>query len=203
MSWFSTITDPITGVSSNWQNPATAAQTYLDKIPEYANQYYQPYIDQGNSSRDILSKQYGQMSQNPADYYNSLYQTYEPSDYYKYNSDQMQKNMTNTAASGGYAGTENDVYNQAQQQNALLNQDWNSYLNSLLGIQGTGLQGEQGFYNTGYNASTGAANMMNQYALTSSGLAYNGVNQQNAYNQAKTEALNKAITSGAKAGMMA
>lgn len=177
MGWVNDITS-LGG--SAYDNPADSAQPYLDLIPGYVDTYMQPYIDMGQSAGNIAQTQYAQMASDPAAYYNQIYSTYEPSDYYKYQSDQLAQTQQNTAAAGGFSGTTNDQNSQMTTQNALMNYDWNQYLNQVLGIQGSGLQGEQQMYNTGFNASNNALAGMTGYANASAGNQAMGTMNSNA-----------------------
>lgn len=163
-----------------YDNPASSGQKYLDKIPGYTDQYMNPYITMGNQAGNILQGQYSQMAADPSAYYNSLVSTYEPSAAYKYQSDQLAKTQGNTAAAGGFSGTAVDQDQQMTTQNALLNEDLDKYLAQILGIQSSGLSGEQSMYNTGYGASTNALNSYNNYATTSAGNQFAGTQANNA-----------------------
>ncbi len=163
-----------------YDNPADSSQKYLDEIPGYADKYMNPYINTGNQAGNILQNQYSQMAANPTAYYNSLVSTYEPSAAYKYQSDQLAKTQANTAAAGGFSGTAVDQDQQMTTQNALLNQDLDKYLAQILGIQGSGLQGEQSMYNTGYGASTNALNSYINYANSSAQNQFAGTQADNA-----------------------
>ncbi len=162
-----------------YDNPADAAQPYLDKIPGYADQAYNPYIQMGQTAGNIAQDQYGQMASDPTAFYNNIYDSYQPSDNYQYQSDQLGKAQSNSAAAGGFSGTNNDQDSQMTTQNALMDQDWNNYLAQVLGIQSGGLQGEQQMYNTGAQASNQWANMMNGYANGSAGNQAMGVQNEN------------------------
>lgn len=179
MSWVSSL---FGGSKPQYQDPAASAQPYYEQMPQYIQSYTTPYINYGLQAGQQNASQFSQMAMDPANYYNDLYSTYEPSDYYQYQSDQMAKTASNTAAAGGFSGTESDIQKQTEQQNALLDADWQQYLNNVLGIQSTGLQGNQQLYNTGANESNIALddymNMLNSQA----GLAYNSTQGQNAYN---------------------
>lgn len=188
---------------SSYSNPATAAQPYLDNIPGYVDQYMQPFIDMGQTAGGIAQQQYGQMASDPTGYYDSLYQSYEPSDYYQYMSDQLGKTQQNTAAAGGFSGTTNDQNQQMTTQNALMNYDWNQYLEQVLGIQSGGLQGEQQMYNTGFQASNNALEGMTGYANASATNQAGGIANQNAMKNAQSQALLQAAGLGTAAYMLA
>lgn len=200
MSWLDPITDAA-GITDTggYNNPASSGQSYLDKIPGYVDTYMQPYINMGQTAGGIAQGQYAQMASDPTQFYNDIYDTYEPSSYYQYQSDQLGQEQANTAAAGGFSGTTNDQNAQMTTQNALLNQDWNQYLNQVLGIQGSGLQGEQQMYNTGFNASQGALRGMTDYANTSAGMQYKGAQNQNAYDSQQQQQQNNFMASVAGA----
>ena len=181
MSWLSSLASG----SPSYQNPADAAMPYLNQVPDYVHQYYDPYISNGLSAGQTNMSVYGSMASNPQQYYNNLYSGYNVSPYAQYQSDQMQKAATSAAASGGYAGTDSDIARQEEEQNAILSNDWNQYLSQVLGIQNTGLAGNQQMYNTGFNASNMSAEDLIGMLNAQAGLAYNSVNNQNAYNAQK------------------
>lgn len=163
-----------------FSNPANAAQSYLDKIPGYTNQYMQPYIDTGMEAGNIAQDQYSKWVQDPYGSYNEIFSNYNTSPWYDYQSDQMREAASNSAAAGGYAGTEADYNNQMETENALLNKDFDNYMNYILGMQNQGMQGEQQMYNTGFNASNNALNSMNNYATQSAANQFGGTQSSNA-----------------------
>jgi hypothetical protein len=197
MGWYDDAMGAVGLGGDDYQNPADSASPYLEAIPGYVDKYMNPYIDMGQTAGGIAQNQYAQMASDPTGYYNSIYDSYNQSDYEKYMSDQLAKTQQNTAAAGGFSGTQNDVNQQMTTQNALLSQDWNKYLEQVMGIQGGGLQGEQKMYNTGYNASTNALQGMTGYANSMAGLNYKGTQNQNAYNQSQNDAMLKTMTTGA------
>lgn len=163
----------------SYENPADAAQPYLNKIPGYVTQYMNPYIQQGQAAGDIAQQQYAQLASDPYSFYNQTYANYNESPYYQYQSEQMQKAAENSAGAGGYTGTEADYSKQMEINNALMDQDFSKYMNYIMQLQNTGLQGEQQMYNTGYNASTQSLNDMMNYATASAGNQFQGANASN------------------------
>lgn len=163
----------------SYSNPADASQPYLDKIPDYVTQYMQPYINIGQTAGNIAQDQYAKLASDPYAVYNEAYTNYNSSPWYNYQSDQMQKAAQNSAAAGGYAGTEADYTKQMAVQNALLDEDFSKYLNYIMQLQNTGLAGEQQMYNTGYGASSQSLNDMINYATASANNQFQGVNAQN------------------------
>lgn len=188
MSWFSSMMN-----GGNYSNPADAAMPYLEEVPGWVDEYYNPYIETGLEAGGIAQDQYAAMASDPAAYYNDIYSNYDQSDYYKYQSDLMGETAANTSAAGGYSGTDTDVMKQTELQNALLSKDFQQYLTNYMAIQGQGLQGEQQMYTTGYGASNQAANAMIQNSNAKAGLSYAGTASQNQYNAATTNALMEAM----------
>lgn len=184
-----------------YSNPADAAQPYLDKIPGYVDQYEQPYIDTGLQAGNIAQQQYALMASNPSGYYNSLYGGYNTSPEAQYQSDQMSKAQSNSAAAGGFSGTEYDYDQQMAAQNAISQEDWEKYLNDVLGIQTTGLGGEQKMYQTGYNASQNALQGDIGYANASAANQFGGTQASNAMSSGMLGMLGQ--SAGLGAGMYA
>lgn len=188
MSWFSSMMN-----GGSYTNPADAAMPYLEEVGGWVDQYYNPYIETGLEAGGIAQDQYAAMASDPGQFYDDIYSDYDQSDWYKYNSDMMGETASNTAAAGGYSGTDTDIMKQTELQNALLSKDFQQYLQNYMAIQGQGLQGEQQMYTTGYGASNQAANAMIQNSNAKAGLSYAGTANQNQYNAATTNALMEAI----------
>lgn len=163
-----------------YDNPADSAQPYLDKIPGYVDQYMQPYIDQGQEAGNIAQDQYAQWVQDPYGSYNEMYSNYNASPWYDYESDQMQKSAESSAAAGGMAGTEQDYTRQMEVNNALMDKDFSQYMDYILGMQKSGLQGEQQMYTTGYGASSNALQGDIGYANASAANQFGGTQASNA-----------------------
>jgi hypothetical protein len=162
-----------------YTNPAGSAQHYLDKIPQYTNQYMNPYIDKGNQAGDVLSQQYNSLATNPYGFYDTTYNNYNESPYAKYQKDQMTQAAQNTAAAGGYMGTQSDYQRQMDTSSALTDKYFQDYLNNIMGIYGTGLKGEQSLYDTGFRASTESLNDLIGYAGSSAKNQFEGANAGN------------------------
>lgn len=183
----------------SYDNPADSAQPYLDKIPGYVDQYMQPYIDMGQEAGGIAQDQYAQWVQDPYGSYNEIYSNYNASPWYDYQSDQMQKAATSSAASGGMAGTEQDYTHQMEVNNALMDKDFSQYMDYILGMQKSGLAGEQQMYNTGFNASGQALQGDIGYANASAANQFGGTQASNAMSSGMLGMLGK--TAGLGMGM--
>lgn len=161
-------------------NPADAGMQYLEQIPDIGKEYYNPFIERGKRSGNILEGQYDRMAQDPVDYLDQIMRSYRPSSGYDFKQNQMLKAAGNTAAAGGFRGTQNDQQDSAAMVQALLGDDMQQFLQNVLGIQGSGLQGHQGFQNQGYNASSSLADYLGTNLSNQAGLAFQGQSQENA-----------------------
>ena len=141
-------------------NPGRAANKQLNQIPGYGRDAYNPFIQQGQQAQQQLSPQYSQMASNPMGQYNDIMSQYQPSAGYQYQYDKLNKAAGNTAASGGFAGTDNDVMNRSEMFQGLLGGDMQQFLQNILGIQGTGQAGLQHQADTGYHASGSLADYL-------------------------------------------
>ena len=161
------------------KNPADAAMSHFDQIPDILKQYYQPYIDAGQRQLPGLESQYGQMTNDPGGKLNQIGQGYHESPGFKFALQQALQGSNQASAAGGMLGSP-----QSQQQNMglatnMADQDYNKWMQQALGIYGGGLSGQQGLYDTGFNASgqlgTGIANNK----ATQGSLAFQGQNNMN------------------------
>jgi hypothetical protein len=132
---------------------------YLNQIPEKTGQYLNPYIQQGQEAGQMAQGQYNQMTQDPTSFLNQLMSGYQPSQGYQYKADLMGRELANTAAAGGFRGTSEDQRQRAELINSLMGQDMQQYLQNVLGIQGTGLQGQENAMGRGFGASGDMANI--------------------------------------------
>jgi hypothetical protein len=77
-------------------------------------------------------------------------------------------------------GTAQDQMQQQQITQGLLGNDMQQYLSNALGVQQGGLQGEQGLYGMGFNASQGLGSDLMNVLGQQGGMAYNQGRDQNA-----------------------
>lgn len=172
MSWLSDF-------FSGGKNPADAAMPYLNQISGMEHQAYDPYIQHGNDAYNVLNPQYSHMASDPTAFLEQIMKGYEPSKAYQLRRDETQRAAGNTAAAGGMRGSINDITNQARLTDSLLGEDMQQWLNNVLGLQKQGLEGEQGFYNTGFNATKGLTGDLANVLGTQAGLAFQGQANQN------------------------
>jgi hypothetical protein len=173
MSWLSEL-------FGGGKDPSKEANKYLNQIPGAVNPYYQPYINQGQQANQMLQGQYGQLLNDPNALFAKFGQGYQQSPGYQFKLNQALQSGTNAAAAGGMAGSPLHQQNAMQTANDIASQDYNDYINHIMNLYGLGLQGEQGFSNQGYNASTGYGNILGSNLAQQGGLAYQGTAGQNA-----------------------
>ena len=159
------------------QDPTKAANQYLNQIPGIGKQYMDPYVQQGQQAQGVLQGQYNQLM-NPTSFMDQIMNQYQPSQAYKFQLGDLTGQIGNTAAAGGIAGTPLHQRQQAEMAQNLMSKDMQQYLQNALGIYGTGLQGEQGFYNTGYGASKELMDLLGGALNQQGGLAFNAAQQQ-------------------------
>ena len=135
------------------KNPANEAMPYLNKIPGAVNPYYQPYINQGQQANQNLMGQYGNLINNPGQKFSEFGQGYKESPGYQFKLNQALQAGNNAAAAGGMAGSPQHEQQNIQIGNDIASQDFNDYINHIMGLYGYGLQGEQGLGEQGYRAS--------------------------------------------------
>jgi hypothetical protein len=175
------------GGGEDFKNPADAARPYLDKIPGALSPYYQPYMDRGKKAGDQLEGQYGEMTNDPGGLYNRLGQGYQQSPGYQFKLHQALMAGDNAAAAGGMAGSNQHQFQNQGTAEGLAKQDYGNYMKNIMGIYGSGIQGEQGFNNQGFQASTDMGTNVGNALYSQANLAAQGANQQNQYNQAQTK----------------
>lgn len=141
-------------------NPGDAVGSQLNRIPQYGYDAYNPFIEQGKQASQQLFPIQNQQAQNPADYYNNILSQYKPSQGYQYRQNQLTKGLSNTAASGGFAGTENHQNAYGELVNSLMGQDMQQFLSNILGIQQQGSQGLEHQVNRGFHSAGNLADYL-------------------------------------------
>lgn len=185
------------------RNPEDEARKNLNQIPGTIKPYYEPYIQGGNWAMPQLQQQFGQLMSDPNAVISRLGAGYKESPGYKWRLGQGEAAINNANAAGGMLGT-----NQHQQQAGklagdLADQDYQNYLNSAMGLYGTGLSGAQDMAHQGQQAGGDLATSLGNLLQTQAGLGYKGAANQNQSNSDLISSLMAALTSGHNAGMPA
>lgn len=155
----------------NRHDPAKAAMPYLNQVSGVGQQYYNPFIQQGQRAGGIAQGQYDQLAQDPMAFINEIMAGYSPSTGYQFKKDQLSKGLGASAAAGGFRGTSGDQMAQGDLINSLLGQDMQQWLQNVVGAQGIGLQGQENAINRGYDASSSLADYLGTNLGNQAGLA--------------------------------
>lgn len=191
MSWLKKLLGG--GYSSS---PMDAANQYLNQIPGVGHQGYDPYINSGLDASGRTKNQYEALMSDPTAFINKLMEGYKPSEGYQFQKGQLTKDMSNTAAVGGVAGTPMDQLNQAEQIQGLLGKDMQQFLQNVLGAFNTGLEGEEGIANRGYDASRNLTDLLGGALNQQGGLAFQNQQQKNKSRNDMWSMFGKALGAG-------
>lgn len=199
---FSPLARPIEKMFRGGSNPADYARQFMNNVPQYGKDAYNPYIQQGQEAFGNLSPEYLEMLKNPQAMLNKDMAGYEESDLYKYMAPRLEQGMENTAAHGGYAGTMGDRLNHADLVRGLMSQDIGSYLDRVKGYRGTGMQGMESAVGRGFQGAGSLADYLGTADVNRSNLEFAGKSQQSMNKSSFMNALMKAMAAaaGGKAG---
>lgn len=171
------------------RNPRDEANNYLNQIPGVAHQGYDPYITAGQDASAKTKTQYEQLMDDPTEFINKLMEGYKPSEGYQFQKEQLTKELGNTAAAGGIAGTPQDQMNQGEGVQKLLSGDMQQFLQNILGVFNTGLKGEEGVATRGYDASGKLTDALGGALNQQGGLAFQDAQAENAQNATNRNSL--------------
>ncbi len=192
MSWLSKLFG-----GGNSDSPMNSANQYLNQIPGVAHQGYDDYVNQGTDASGKTKSAYEGMMDDPTGFINKLMEGYKPSEGYQFQKDQLTKEMGNTAAAGGIAGTNYDQMNQAQGVQGLLSKDMQQFLQNVLGRYDKGLEGEEGIATRGYDASGKLTDALGGALNQQGGLAFQDTQQNNKNKNDLWSMFGKALGAGA------
>lgn len=179
------------------KSPMDAANQYLNQIPGVGHQGYDPYINAGMDASGRTKSKYEELMSDPTSFINKLMEGYKPSEGYQFQKDQLTKELSNTAAAGGVAGTPMDQLNQGEQIQGLLGKDMQQFLQNVLGVFNTGLEGEEGIANRGYDASKNLTDLLGGALNQQGGLAFQDQQQKNKNKNDLWSMFGKALGAGA------
>lgn len=179
------------------KSPMDAANKYLDQIPGIGHQGYDPYINSGLDASGKTKSKYEELMSDPTAFINKLMEGYKPSEGYQFQKDQLTKELSNTAAAGGVAGTPMDQMNQAEGIQGLLGKDMQQFLQNVLGVFGAGLSGEEGIASRGFDASKSLTDLLGGALNQQGGLAFQDQQQKNQNKNDLWHMFGKALGAGA------
>lgn len=188
MSWFNDAMgwtamgdayDSVTG--HMFPDAAAGAMGYLDQNPDIYHQYYDPYVQWGQETMPGLQEQYSMLMNDPAAQWAMMGQGFQQSPGYQFQVDQAMQGSNNAMAAGGMLGTPAHQQQNMNYANQIANQDYYNYMGNVGGLFNQGLQGTQGMFDTGYNASMGLAGNLAGNNASKANLQYAGqANKNNA-----------------------
>lgn len=159
--------------------PMNAANPYLNQIPGQTLPFYQPYMNAGSDALNKLKGEYGGLIDDPNAKYDKLAAGYKESPGYKTRLEEAMRAITNSQAAGGMAGSGQHQQLSAEKALDLHGEDFENFMNHVLGLYGAGIGGEQGIENQGFGANTDYANMLANITGQKANMAYEGANAKN------------------------
>lgn len=170
-----------------YNNPANAAMPYLNQIPGMMEGYFNPYISSGQNAMGMLQGQYGNLINDPNAMIAKWGAGYQQSPGYQFQVDQATKAANRAGAAGGMLGSPMEQQQLSGTINNLANQDFQQYLQNVMGAYGLGLSGEQNINQMGFNASDDLARSLAENMQNQAQLAYSGQQNQNQYDQYRNQ----------------
>lgn len=161
-------------------NPANAANKYLQQIPGMTLPFYADYINEGKGFMPGYDQMLSELSNDPGAFYNKIGSGYKESPGYAFKLREGLGAAGNAAAAGGMLGTPMHQEQATGVAEGIANQDFMDYLNSVLGIFGQGMQGQENAINRGFDASKGFGDIVGNTLGSSADVAFKGKAGQNA-----------------------
>jgi hypothetical protein len=162
------------------KNPADEAMKYLDQIPGQTQPYYEPYINAGKGALNQLQGQYGQMLNNPGAMYDKFAKGYKESPGYQLRLKEALNAGNSAQAAGGMLGTPQHERTNMGLATDVASQDFENYLNHILGLHTEGLDTANKINTMGYGASTGYADSLANLLGTKAQYGFEGQKAKNA-----------------------
>lgn len=159
------------------KNPADSAMPYMNQVGGVLQGAFNPYIQAGQQQLPGLESAYANM-QNP-NFINNMGQSFQQSPGYNFEVNQALGAANRAAAAGGMLGTPQEQQNVGGAISGIANQDYYNWLNHAMNAYQMGVQGDQGLYNTGFQASSQYGSDMAQALMNQAQLAYSGAVNQN------------------------
>jgi hypothetical protein len=168
---------------SGFGQKGPSPESYLDKIPGILQQNYGPYMQQGQAAYPELANTYASMGEHPSDYINNIMSKFQSSPEYQSMFNQMLGTAGNAGAAGGNMGSSGAIADQAHLADMLSGNEMQNWLKNITDIQGAGLQGQQHFYDTGFNAAQNYSGDLANLMETQASLSSNRARDQNRSHQ--------------------
>ena len=178
------------------KSPMDSANQYLNQIPGLAHQGYDDYINAGKDASGRTKSAYESMMDDPTGFINKLMGGYKESEGYNYQKEKLTKELGNTAAAGGIAGTPYDQMQQGEGIQKLLSADMQQFLQNVLGRYNKGVEGEQGIADRGYDASGKLTDTLGNALNQQGGLAFQDQQQKNQNKNDLWSVFGKALGAG-------
>jgi hypothetical protein len=171
---------PLKGIVGGlYDDPAKAADPYMQQIPDQLKKYYGPYVDMGGRLAPELEYEFGGLAHDPSAALAKMGAGYKQSPGYQFQLQEALKGARNQAAAGGMGGTPAAQRYAMQTAQGLAAQDFNQYMQRAMHEQGLGLQGQFGLEQQGFGASTGLADALANVLGSRAQLAYEGAAGRN------------------------
>lgn len=193
---FSGIGSGLSSLFGGGDSPQQAGSPYYDKIAPEMKQAYQPYIDQGQEAMGTYQEQLQKLISDPGALMQMLGQGYQESPGFQHNVSSATDAAMRAAAAGGEAGAPSVQEALASQISGMASQDYGDYMNKAMGLYGTGLSGEGGIGQMGFQASTDLAQNLANALMSQGNMAASGA-------QAQQQGMQNLIGGLGQAGIMA
>lgn len=161
------------------KNPYDEAMPYANQIESGASKYMQPYMDKGMDALNALIGQYGGLINDPGGMLNKIGAGYQQSPGFQFSLNEAMRQMQNSAASGGQAGSPSTQAMMGQRAMGMANQDYGNYLDRATGMYNQGLGIAGNINNQGFNASNQMVQALLQQLASQAQLAGQSANYNN------------------------
>ena len=157
------------------QDSAAAANKYLDQIPGMAHKNLDPFNNPGEKAQGFVDQ---------------ILSGYKPSTGYQFKEDKLRQGLANTAATGGFSGTQYDQGKQGELMNSLMGDDMQQYLTNVLGV-----------HDNSFKAASQLTDVEGGGLNQQGGLAFGAAEQNNARNSSLRDALLQLAGTGVGAAL--
>lgn len=168
-----------------FNDPTTGAQDYLNQIPDMLRPFYQDYIEAGKGALPNYQQQINQLINDPSGFISHLGEGYQQSPGYKTELSDALQAAQQAQAAGGMAGSPQAQAQASGIASQMASKDYEKYLDRVLGMYGTGLQGLGGLTEMGYKAGTGYGENLGSIFQNKALLDYLGKSARNEFGMAK------------------